>query len=77
MLKLFPSLEALSNPTAMAEKSDHEQKHSALVTRRSQLLSLINQEKNRLKQTRDDDVTHSIQETLDTLNKQLKILTFS
>lgn len=33
---------------------------------------LVNQEKNRLKQTWDDDVKRSIQETLETLNKQLK-----
>ena len=59
-------------PVAMAEKSDQEQKHSALVTRRNQLLNLINQEKNRLKQTWDDDAKRSIQETLETLNKQLK-----
>jgi len=35
-------------PVALAEKSDHEQKHSGLVTRRSQLLDLMNQERNRL-----------------------------
>ena len=59
-------------PTSMAEKSDHEKKHSALVTRRSQLLDMINQEKNRIKQTWDDDAKKSIRETLETLEKQLK-----
>jgi transposase len=59
-------------PAAVAEKSDHQQKHSALVTRRSQLLDLINQENNRLKQTWDEDVKRSIQATLNTLNTQLK-----
>ena len=42
-------------PKPMATKSDHELKHSALVARRSQLLELINQENNRLKQSWDDD----------------------
>jgi transposase len=59
-------------PAAMTEKSDHEKKHSALVTRRSQLLDMINQEKNRIKQTWDDDAKQSIRETLETLEKQLK-----
>jgi transposase len=59
-------------PAAMAEKSDHQKKHSALVTRRSQLLDMINQEHNRIKQTWDDDAKQSIRETLETLQKQLK-----
>jgi transposase len=59
-------------PSAMAEKSDHEKKHSALVTRRCQLLDMINQENNRIKQTWDDDAKRSIRETLETLEKQLK-----
>ena len=52
--------------------SDHEQKHSALVTRRCQLLELINHENNRLKQSWDDDVKKSIREVLESLKKQLK-----
>ena len=36
-------------------KSDHEKKYRALVHRRNQLLGLINQESNRLKQTWDED----------------------
>jgi transposase len=59
-------------PQAMAMASDHEQKHSALVTRRCQLLELINQENNRLKQSWDDDVKESIREVLENLKKQLK-----
>jgi transposase len=59
-------------PSAMAKESDHAKKHSALVTRRSQLLDMINQEKNRIKQTWDDDAKQSIRETLETLEKQLK-----
>jgi transposase len=57
-------------PTAM--KSEHEQKHAALVARRSQLLELINQENNRLKQSWDDDAKESIRAVLETLKKQLK-----
>lgn len=59
-------------PQAMATASDHEQKHSALVTRRCQLLELINQENNRLKQSWDDDVKESIRDVLEYLKKQLK-----
>ncbi len=59
-------------PKAMPMASDHEQKHSALVTRRCQLLELMNQENNRLKQSWDDDVKKSIREVLESLKKQLK-----
>lgn len=59
-------------PKPMATKSDHELKHSALVTRRSQLLELINQENNRLKQSWDDDAKQSIRDVLEVLKKQLK-----
>jgi transposase len=59
-------------PKPMATKSDHEQKHSALVARRSQLLELINQENNRLKQSWDDDAKQSIRDVLEVLKKQLK-----
>jgi transposase len=60
------------SPKPMATKSDHELKHSALVARRSQLLELINQENNRLKQSWDDDAKQSIREVLEILKKQLK-----
>lgn len=59
-------------PKPMATKSDHELKHSALVARRSQLLELINQENNRLKQSWDDDAKQSIRDVLEILKKQLK-----
>jgi len=59
-------------PKPIATKSDHELKQSALVARRSQLLELINQENNRLKQSRDDDAKQSIREVLEVLKKQLK-----
>jgi len=59
-------------PQPMATKSDHELKHGALVTRRNQLLELINQENNRLKQSWDDDAKQSIRSVLEMLKKQLK-----
>jgi transposase len=40
-------------PEPLAAKTEAEEKLAALVTRRSQLLDLINQETNRLQQTRD------------------------
>lgn len=49
-------------PIPMATTSDHERKHSALVARRNQLLELISQENNRLKQSWDDDAKKSIRE---------------
>jgi transposase len=58
-------------PKPMAMKSDHEQKHGALVARRNQLLELINQENNRLKQSWDDDAKQSIRAVLEVLKKQL------
>lgn len=60
------------DPKPMATKSDHELKHSALVSRRNQLLELINQENNRLKQSWDDDAKQSIRDVLEVLKKQLK-----
>ncbi len=56
----------------MVVKSDHEQKHSALVARRNQLLELVNQEQNRLKQSWDEDAKRSVEEVLEMLKKQLK-----
>ena len=56
----------------MATKSDHELKHGALVARRNQLLELVNQENNRLKQSWDDDAKQSIRDVLEVLKKQLK-----
>ena len=60
----------IPKPTAM--KSDHAQKHDALVNRRNQLLELINQENNRLKQTWDADAKLSVQKVVDFLKGQLK-----
>ena len=60
------------NPAPIAMKSDQDQKHTALVARRNQLLELINQEENRLKQSWDDDAKKSIREVLEMLKKQRK-----
>jgi transposase len=60
------------SPKPMATKSEHEQKHGALVARRNQLLELINQENNRLQQTWDDDARQSIRNVLEVLKTQLK-----
>lgn len=59
-------------PQPIATKSDHEQKHGALVARRTQLLELINQENNRLQQSWDVDAKRSVQDVLEMLKKQLK-----
>jgi len=59
-------------PQPMVTKSDHELKHGALVARRNQLLELVNQENNRLKQSWDDDAKQSIRDVLEILKKQLK-----
>jgi transposase len=61
-------------PRTTAMKSDHSKKHSALVDRRNQVLELINQENNRLKQTWDDDAKDSIRIVLECLKKQLKAI---
>ena len=59
-------------PEPISTKSDHELKHGALVARRNQLLELINQENNRLKQAWDKDAKQSIQDVLEMLKKQLQ-----
>jgi transposase len=61
-------------PQPIATKSDHELKHAALVARRTQLLELINQENNRLKQAWDEEAKQSIRDVLGVLKKQLKAL---
>lgn len=61
-------------PAPMAAKSEAEEKIAALVTRRAQLLDLINQESNRLLQTGDHEVRDYIRQTLESLKKQLKVL---
>jgi transposase len=59
-------------PAPLAAKSVEEEKLKALVTRRSQLLQLISQEKNRLQQTADAEIQEFIRQSLESLKKQLK-----
>jgi transposase len=70
--KVISRFASVLQPIPTASQSDDERKHSALVTRRSQLVDLITQEKNRLKQTWDDDAKKSIQKMLKHLEKELK-----
>lgn len=59
-------------PAPMAAKSEDEEKLAALVTRRRQLIDLINQEKNRLRQTCDREIQGFIRKSLESLQKQLE-----
>ena len=59
-------------PAPTPAKSEAEKKLAALVTRRQQLLGLINQENNRLQQTRDQEIRTFINQSLESLQKQLK-----
>ena len=61
-------------PAPQAAQSAEQAKLGALVERRRQLVDLINQEENRLQQTRDQDVRHSIQAVLKSLKSQLKTI---
>ena len=70
--KVISKYAEVVKPQPMAAKSDHELKHGALVTRRSQILELINQENNRLKQAWDSDAKEGIRQVLEMLKNQLK-----
>ncbi len=61
-------------PAPQAAQSDAHLKLGALVQRRRQLVDLINQEENRLQQTRDRDIRDSIQTVLKSLKNQLKTI---
>jgi transposase len=61
-------------PEPQVAKSNEEQKLKGLVGRRRQLLDLINQENNRLQQTRDPEIREYIRKTLETLRKQVKTI---
>ncbi|MEE8308367.1 MAG: IS110 family transposase [Gammaproteobacteria bacterium] len=61
-------------PAAQVAKSEEEKKLKALVERRRQLLGLINQEGNRLKQTVDREIQEYIRQSLETLKKQVKTI---
>jgi transposase len=62
----------VTKPEPVMAKSESEEKLAALVTRRQQLLELINQESNRLQQTPDREIQKFIRKMLDSLQKQLK-----
>lgn len=59
-------------PAPQLAKSNDARKLEALVERRRQLLGLIGQENNRLQQVHDAEIKELIQESLETLKKQLK-----
>ncbi len=59
-------------PNAQVAKSEASKKLRSLVERRRQLLDLINQERNRLQQTTDEELLGYLRQTLETLRKQLK-----
>ena len=59
-------------PVRQTVKSKADQKLSALVTRRRQLLDLIGQENNRYQQIADSEIRESIKDILETLKKQVK-----
>lgn len=66
--------EDVRNLKLATPKSDQQESHAAMARRRKQLVDMINQEKNRLAQTADDDVAGLIAEHLQTLQKQLKLV---
>lgn len=72
--KVISKFASVRKPIPTAVPSDDERKHSALVTRRSQLVDLITQEKNRLKQTWDEAARKSVQKMLKHLENELKII---
>ena len=51
-------------PAAQSSKSEEARKLSALVTRRRQLLDLIQQENNRIQQTADSEIRDYIEQSL-------------
>lgn len=59
-------------PKPQIAKASEDQKLEALVNRRSQLLELIGQEENRLKQTADQEIKKCIRKLLKTLKSQKK-----
>lgn len=64
----------VAKPAAQVAKSVDEQKLQALVERRRQLLDLINQENNRRQQTSDREILDYIQQSLESLKKQVKTI---
>ena len=61
-------------PTPQVPQSEDEIKLGALVQRRRQILDLMHQEKNRIQQTVDRDISKSIEAIINSLKKQLKAI---
>lgn len=61
-------------PDAQVAKSEEDKKLKSLVERRRQLLGLINQENNRLQQTTDQEIRGYLEESLESLKKQVKTI---
>ncbi len=61
-------------PEPQVAKSEEEKKLKSLVERRRQLLDLINQESNRLGQTTDREIRGYLEESLETLKKQVQVV---
>jgi transposase len=72
--KLIAHYGEIVEPQRHVAKSNSEKKLEALVTRRRQLLGLINQENNRLQQTRDQEIREFIEQSLKELKKQVKLI---
>lgn len=53
-------------------KTEQEKRHQVMVRRRNQLLELINQEENRLRQTHDGEIQAMIETMLKAMKTQLK-----
>ena len=70
--RIISQFASVLKPIPTAAQSDEERKHSALVTRRAQLVDLTTQERNRLKQTWDEDSKKSVQKMLKHLETELK-----
>jgi transposase len=72
--KVISKFASVLQPIPATRQSDDQRKHSALVTRRSQLVDLITQETNRLRQTWDEEARASIEVMLEHLKNQLKTI---
>ena len=70
--KLIARYGEVVTPQRHVAKTDPEKKLEALVTRRRQLLDLVNQENNRLQQTSDKEIQQFIRQSLEALKKQVK-----
>ena len=70
--RVISQFASVLKPIATEAQSEEERRHSALVTRRTQLVDLITQERNRLKQTWDAYAKKSVQKMLKHLENELE-----